>query len=66
MKPGEAKMPNRSIWIRAGLFVGLVALIVAAFTVVDLLQSPRTIAVAGRTRGSADAKVTLVEFSDFQ
>ena len=59
-------MPNRSIWLRAGLFVGLVALIVAAFSVVDLLQAPRTIAAAGRTRGNPDAKVTLVEFSDFQ
>ena len=59
-------MPNRSIWLKAGLFVGLVALIVAAFSAADLLVAPRTIAVAGRTRGSADAKLTLVEFSDFQ
>ena len=59
-------MPNRSIWIRAGLFFGIVALIVVAFSVADLLLAPRTIAVAGRTRGSADAKVTLVEYSDFQ
>jgi hypothetical protein len=59
-------MPNRSIWIRTGLFVGLVALIVAAFSAADLLLAPSTIAVAGRTRGSADAKVTLVEYSDFQ
>ena len=59
-------MPNRSIWIRAGLFFGLVALIVAAFSAADLLLAPHTIALSGRTRGSADAKVTLVEYSDFQ
>jgi hypothetical protein len=59
-------MPNRSTWIRAGLFVGVVVLIVAAFSAADLLLAPRTIAVAGRTRGNADAKVTLVEYSDFQ
>ena len=59
-------MPNRSIWLRAGLFVGVVVFIVAAFSAADQLLTPHTIAVAGRTRGSADAKVTLVEFSDFQ
>ncbi len=59
-------MPNRSVWIRAGLFVGLVVLIVAVFGAADVLLSPHTIAVAGRTRGNADAKVTLTEFSDFQ
>ncbi len=59
-------MPNRSLWIRVGLFVGLVILIVAAFGIADLLLAPSGIAVAGRTRGNADAKVTLVEFSDFQ
>ena len=59
-------MPNRSIWIRAGLFVGAVALIVAAFSAADVLLTPHTITLAGRTRGSADAKVTLVEYSDFQ
>ena len=59
-------MPNRSIWLKAGLFVGLIVLIVAAFSVVDLLQTPNTIVMAGRTRGSADAKLTLVEYSDFQ
>jgi hypothetical protein len=60
-------MPNRSLWIRVGLFVGLVMLIVAAFGIADLLFAPQnTIVVAGRTRGNADAKVTLVEFSDFQ
>ena len=32
-------MPNRSIWIRAGLFVGLVVLIVAAFSAVDLFDA---------------------------
>jgi hypothetical protein len=59
-------MPNRSIWIRAGLFAGVVAFIVVAFSAADLLLTPHTITVSGRTRGSADAKVTLVEFSDFQ
>jgi len=59
-------MPTRSIWFRAGLFVGVVVFIVAAFSAADQLLTPHTIAVAGRTRGSADAKVTLVEFSDFQ
>ena len=59
-------MPNRSILIRTGLFVGLVVLIVAVFSAADLLLTPHTIAVAGRTRGSADAKLTLVEYSDFQ
>ena len=59
-------MPNRSIWLRAGLFFGIVALIVAAYSAADLLLAPHTIAVAGRTRGSADAKLTLVEYSDFQ
>lgn len=60
-------MPNRSIWVRVGLVVGLVVLIVAAFAVADLLLAPQGgIAVSGRTRGNADAKVTLVEFGDFQ
>ncbi len=60
-------MPNRSLWIRVGLFVGLVVLIVAAFGAADVLFAPQSsIAVSGRTRGNADAKVTLVEFSDFQ
>lgn len=60
-------MPNRSLWLRVGLFVGLVVLIVAAFGAADALFAPQgTIAVSGRTRGNADAKVTLVEFSDFQ
>ncbi len=59
-------MPNRSLWVRVGLFVGLVVLIVAGFVVADLLLAPRGIAVSGRTRGNANAKVTLVEFSDFQ
>ena len=59
-------MPNRSIWIRAGLFVGVVVVIVAAFSAADLLLTPHTITVTGRTRGSPDAKVTLVEYSDFQ
>lgn len=59
-------MPNRSVWLRVGLFVGLVVLIVAAFVGADLLLAPKGIAVSGRTRGNADAKVTLVEFSDFQ
>jgi len=59
-------MPNRSLWLRIGLFVGLVVLIVVAFVGADLLLAPRSIAVSGRTRGNPDAKVTLVEFSDFQ
>jgi len=54
------------VWLRVGLFVGLVVLIVAAFVGADLLLAPKGIAVSGRTRGNADAKVTLVEFSDFQ
>jgi hypothetical protein len=59
-------MPNRSMWLRIGLFVGLIVLNVAVFVGADLLLTPRGIAVSGRTRGNADAKVTLVEFSDFQ
>ncbi len=59
-------MPNRSLWVRVGLFIGLVVLIVAGFVVADLLLAPHGIAVSGRTRGNANAKVTLVEFSDFQ
>jgi len=59
-------MPNRSTWLRVGLFVGLVVLIVAGFVVADLLLAPPGIVVSGRTRGNANAKVTLVEFSDFQ
>jgi len=59
-------MPNRSVWLRVGLFVGLVLLIVAAFGIADLLLTQKGIPVSGRTRGKADAKVTLVEFSDFQ
>jgi hypothetical protein len=59
-------MPNRSTLIRVGLFVGLVVLIVAAFVVADSLFGQHGIVVSGRTRGNADAKVTLVEFGDFQ
>lgn len=59
-------MPNRSAWLRIGLFAALVVLIVAAFAAADLLLAPKGITVAGRTRGNADAKVALVEFGDFQ
>ena len=59
-------MPNRSKLIRVGLFVGLVVVIVAAFVVADALFAQHGIVVSGRTRGNADAKVTLVEYSDFQ
>jgi protein-disulfide isomerase len=59
-------MPNRSTLIRVGLFVGLVVLIVAAFVIADSLFGQHGIVVSGRTRGNADAKVTLVEFGDFQ
>ncbi len=63
-------MPNRSKLIRGGLFAGLVvalvAVIVSAFVVADSLSAPHAIATSGRTRGNADAKVTLVEYSDFQ
>ncbi len=59
-------MPNRSVVLGIGLFVVLVVCIVAAFVAADLLLAPKGIAVAGRTRGNADAKVALVEFGDFQ
>lgn len=59
-------MPNRSMLVRVGLFVGLVVLIVSAFVIADSLFTQHGIVVSGRTRGNADAKVTLVEFGDFQ
>jgi protein-disulfide isomerase len=54
------------MWVRVGLVVGLVVLIVAAFVIADLLFAPQGIVVSGRTRGNPDAKVALVEFGDFQ
>ncbi len=59
-------MPNRSLWLRVGLFIGMVLLLVAAFVGADLLLAPKGIAVSGRTRGNAGAKLALVEFGDFQ
>ena len=62
-------MPNHSPgWLKFVLFVGLVVLIVVAFSAADLLLKPpsQPVATTGRTRGSPDAKVTLVEYSDFQ
>jgi hypothetical protein len=59
-------MPNRSAWVKIGLALGVFVLIIAVFGVIDLWRASGDIPVSGRTRGSADAKVTLVEFGDFQ
>jgi hypothetical protein len=59
-------MSNRTTLIRAAPFVGLFILIVAGVLVYSVLAPPAAIAVSGRTRGSPNAKVTLVEYGDFQ
>jgi hypothetical protein len=59
-------MPDRSAWIKWGLALGVFVLILVVFGVVDLWRASPEIPVSGRTRGNADAKITLVEFSDFQ
>ena len=59
-------MPNRPAWIKWGLALGVFVLILVVFGILDLWRASGDIPVSGRTRGTADAKVTLVEFSDFQ
>ncbi|MDE3089283.1 MAG: hypothetical protein KGJ80_07845 [Chloroflexota bacterium] len=59
-------MPNRSVWFCGGLFVVLVVGIITACVLIDQFIIPRGIAVSGRTRGNPDAKISLVEFGDFQ
>jgi hypothetical protein len=59
-------MPNRPAWTRWAVAMGVFVLILAVFGVVDRWSASGDIPVSGRTRGNADAKVTLVEFADFQ
>ncbi len=59
-------MPNRPSWTKGAVAAALFVLILAVFGVVDRWSASGDIPVSGRTRGNADAKVTLVEFSDFQ
>ncbi len=59
-------MPDRPSWIKWGFALGVFVLVLAVFGGVDLWRASGDIPVSGRTRGNADAKVTLVEFGDFQ
>ncbi len=59
-------MPNRSVLLRVGLVIGLVVVIVAAGILIDQRTQPQSVVVNGRTRGDPNAKITLVEYGDFQ
>lgn len=59
-------MSNRTSLIRSALFVGLFVVIVGAAVLYGVLTPPPKVDTSGRTRGSASASVSLVEYADFQ
>ncbi|MCL4394033.1 MAG: hypothetical protein M1482_04375 [Chloroflexi bacterium] len=59
-------MSNRMALVRGGLFVGLFVLVIGVCVLFNSLTSSSGVVISGRTRGNPNARVTLVEFADFQ
>jgi hypothetical protein len=69
-KPKSKRRPRRqqgvSPFVTMAVIGGIIILVLIAYNVFQNIGSDPNRAAASRTRGSADAKVTVEEWSDFQ